>query len=253
MQEKAYKVLALQKGISNREAKELIDRACVFLKGKKITLARALVDEKSQFIIKKTQNPQVIFEDKKILAINKPHSFVSENLEKQFKAKLLNRLDKETSGVILLCKEENFRQMCIEEFKKHRVYKSYIAILNGILAQEIQINEPLLTIKTKKGALSKISKEGFEAKSVISPLMIEGKKTLAKIVIQTGRTHQIRVHTAFIKHGIIGDEKYAKIRAERMYLHSYELGILDYFFKANLDEDFNAFGFEIKNLDFKAI
>ena len=69
MQEKAYKVLALQEGISNREAKELIDRACVFLKGKKITLARALVDEKSQFIIKKTQNPQVIFEDKKILAI----------------------------------------------------------------------------------------------------------------------------------------------------------------------------------------
>lgn len=253
MQEKAYKLLALQEGISNREAKELIDKACVFLKGKKITLARTLVSEKSKFVVKRLKNPRVIFEDEKILAINKPHSFVSEDLEKQFGVKLLNRLDKETSGLILLCKEEKFRQICIEEFKKQRVYKSYIGVLDGILAEKLELSEPILTIKTKNGALSKVSKEGLEAKSVIIPLMIENKKTLAKIIIETGRTHQIRVHTAFVKHGIIGDEKYAKISAHRMYLHSYELGILDYFFKADLDEDFNAFGFEIKNLDFKAL
>lgn len=253
MQEKAYKLLALQEGISNREAKELIDRACVFSRGKKITLARALVNEKSKFVIRKPKDPRVIFEDERILAINKPHSFVSEDLEKQFRAKLLNRLDKETSGIILLCKEEKFRQNCIEEFKKQRVYKSYIGVLDGILAQELEVSEPILTIKTRGGALSKVSKEGLEAKSLIIPLMVEGRKTLAKIVIQTGRTHQIRVHTAFIRHGIVGDEKYAKISADRMYLHSYELGILDYFFKADLSGDFSAFGFEIGNLDFKGI
>ncbi len=253
MQEKAYKLLALQEKISNREAKELIDNACVFLKGKKITLARALVSENSKFVVKKIPNSKVIFEDSKIIAINKAPFFVSENLEKQFKAKLLNRLDKETSGLILLCKDEDFRQICIKEFKNQKVFKSYIAILDGIIAQNLELNEPILTIKGKNGAFSKISKEGLEAKSVIEPLMVEGKKTLAKIIIQTGRTHQIRVHSTFAKHGVIGDEKYAKIPAQRMFLHSFELGILDYFFRADLSDDFNAFGFDIKNLDFKAI
>ncbi|EAK8179528.1 RNA pseudouridine synthase, partial [Campylobacter jejuni] len=76
------------------------------------------------------------------------------------------------------------------------------------------------------------------------------KKTLAKIIIQTGRTHQIRVHAKFIKHGVIGDEKYAKISSDRMYLHSYEIKIFDYYFKAELDNSFAKVGFEIKNLDF---
>ena len=74
------------------------------------------------------------------------------------------------------------------------------------------------------------------------------KKTLIKAKISTGRTHQIRVHCAFIKQGIIGDEKYAKIASKRMFLHSFRLRIFDYDFKADLDESFNDFGFEIKNL-----
>lgn len=250
MQEKAYKLLALQEKISNREAKDLIDKGCVFSHGKKVVVARALMSDKTRFSVTKIKNPQIIFEDDKIIAINKPYACVSEDLEKKFNAKLLNRLDKETSGVILLCKNEDFRKICIEEFKKHRVYKSYIAVLDGVLAEEIEINEPIFTIKAKGGALSKISKEGLSASSIITPIMIQAKKTLAKIVIQTGRTHQIRVHTHFIKHGVVGDEKYAKISSDRMYLHSYEIRIFDYYFKADLEGSFAKFGFEIKNLDF---
>lgn len=253
MQEKAYKLLAIQEGISNREAKDLIDKNCVFSQGKKITLARAMMNQKSKFSIIKQSKASVIFEDEQILAINKPPFFISEELEKKFNARLLNRLDKETSGVILLCKNEEFRQKCIEEFRKQRVFKSYIAVLNGVLAEEIEICEPILTLKNKNGAFSKVSKDGLEAKSLIKPLMIEGKKTLAKIIIKTGRTHQIRVHCTFIKHGILGDEKYAKIKAERMFLHSFELGILDYNFKAQMDGSFAKLGFEFKNLDFKTI
>lgn len=250
MQEKAYKLLALQEGISNHQAKDLIDRGCVFFQGKKLVLARTLLHNKAKFVIKKIQNPYIVFEDNNILAIYKPHSFISENLEKDFNAKLLNRLDKETSGVILLCKNEEFRALCIKEFKQQKVYKSYIALLDGIVAEEICINEPILTLKNKKGAYSKISKQGLQAHTKITPLMIQGKKTLAHIVISTGRTHQIRVHTHFIKHGIIGDEKYAKIPSNRMYLQSYEVKILDYVFKAKIDQDFNQFGFDLKNLVF---
>lgn len=250
IQEKAYKLLARQENISNREAKELIDGGLVFAYGKKITVARALVREGIKFNISKAKKAQIIFEDNRIIAVNKPNFFVSERLEGEFNARLLNRLDKETSGVILLCKDEAFRLSCIEEFKKQRVFKSYIAVLNGILAQELELNEPIKTIKGKNGAFSKVAKDGLSATTKLIPLMVQGKKTLAKIIIKTGRTHQIRVHTAFAGYGVIGDEKYAKISSDRMYLHSYELGILDYFFKANLDDGFAKMGFEIKNLDF---
>ncbi|MGH2306058.1 pseudouridine synthase [Campylobacter taeniopygiae] len=250
MQEKAYKILALQENISNREAKELIDKGCVFTHGKKVLIARALMSDKTKFNVVKMANPSVIFEDDKIIAINKPYSYISEDLEKKFGAKLLNRIDKETSGVILLCKDENFKKLCIEEFKRQKVYKSYIAVLDGILAEEIEVNEPILTIKTKRRALSKISKEGLSASSLFIPIMVQAKKTLTKIIIHTGRTHQIRVHANFIKHGIIGDEKYSKITNNRMYLHSYEINLFDYKFKADLDHSFSNLGFEIKNLDF---
>ncbi len=61
------------------------------------------------------------------------------------------------------------------------------------MAEEVEVNEPIFTIKAKGGALSKVSKDGLSALSIITPIMMQSK-TLAKIVIQTGRTHQIRVH-----------------------------------------------------------
>lgn len=250
MKDKAYKILAKQEKISNNAAKSLIDNGLVFLGSEKISIARTLMSENSHFIVKKAQKAKLIFEDDKIIAVNKPNNIKSEDLQKEFNAKLLNRLDKETSGLILLYKDEDFRLKCIEEFKKQRVFKSYLAIVSGILASEITINEPILTLKTKQGAFSRVSKEGLEAKTTLTPLLVSGKKTLIKAVISTGRTHQIRAHCAFAKCGIIGDEKYAKIQAKRMFLHSYELGLFDYKFRANLDESFNEFGFEIKNLDF---
>lgn len=253
MQEKAYKLLAQQEKISNREAKELIDAGRVFSHGKKILIARALMRAGTKFSLTEAKKPQILFEDDRIIAVDKPHSFVSERLEREFRARLLNRLDKETSGVILLCRDENFRLSCIEEFKKQRVFKSYIAVLDGILAQELELDAPIKTTKSKGGAFSRVSKDGLSALSRFVPLMVRGKKTLAKIIIKTGRTHQIRVHAALAGHGVVGDACYAKIPSDRMYLHSYELGILDYFFRADVDEGFSKMGFELKNLDFKAL
>lgn len=248
--EKAYKLLAKQEKISNSQAKELIDRGLVSYKGEKLSLARALVSSKAHFSIAKEKKIQILFEDENIIALNKPFGVVSETLEKKFKHKLLNRLDKETSGVLLFYKNDEFKALAIKEYKNQRVAKTYIAILNGILAQNEEINELLSISKNKGGAFAKVSKEGLNATTLITPLAISGKKTLAKIEIPTGRTHQIRVHCAFINHGVIGDEKYAKISAPRMYLHCYETRLLSYEFKANLDESFNAFGFDSKNLLF---
>lgn len=252
-QEKAYKLLALQEKISNNHAKELIDKGLVSFKGEKMTLARALVPVSARFEVARLKPSKVIYEDEKILAINKTEGALSEELEKSFHARLLNRLDKETSGVLLLCKDEAYRSLCIEEYKKQRVEKTYIAVLSGIIADELIINEPILTLKVKGKAFSKVDKKGLSALTRITPLLISGKKTLAKIEIPTGRTHQIRAHCAFIGHGVIGDMKYARSKAARMYLHSLKTTLLNHQFFAPLDESFTAFGFELKGLNLKEI
>ncbi|WP_195836275.1 pseudouridine synthase family protein [Campylobacter portucalensis] len=251
MLEKAYKILALQENISNNEAKKLIDNNLVFIGNKRLNIARQELNSNTKFRVLKIKKPSIIFEDKNIIAVNKPNFIISESLEKIYKARLLNRLDRETSGVVLLSKSDEFRKTAINEFKNLRVKKSYIAIVSGIISEDIEINEPILTIKGKNGAFSKISSQGKQAVSFVTPLMISGKKSLIKIDIKTGRTHQIRVHLSSIDHHIIGDEKYSKKSANRMYLHSYKTELLDYKFIANLDESFNNFGFEItKNMKF---
>lgn len=243
--EKAYKLLALQEGISNNEAKELIDAGLVSAKGQKIAIARALMSVGTKFSVQKMPRPSVIFEDENLIAIDKPAFLTSEKISEIYKFPLLHRLDKETSGVLLLVKNDEFKKRVIDEFKKMRVNKVYVAILRGIISQKITINEPILTIKTKNGAHSKLSKDGKEAISEISPLMIIGKKSLVKVIIKTGRTHQIRLHASAINAPILGDEKYGKNSADRMFLHAYEIAFLGYKFNSKIPNDFNKLGFEI--------
>lgn len=244
-EEKAYKLLALQEGISNNEAKSLIDSGLVSAKGQKIAVARAMMSVATKFSVQNMPKPSVIFEDENLIAINKPAFLTSERVSEVYKFPLLHRLDKETSGVLLLVKNEEFQKKAIEEFKHRRVKKEYIAMVKGILSEEARIDEPIITLKNRGGAYSKISKDGKEAISVVTPLMVAGKKSLVKVEILTGRTHQIRVHLNHIGFGIVGDEKYAKNRSKRMYLHAYKIEILGYKFRANLGSEFSDFGFEI--------
>ena len=248
-QEKAYKLLAAQENISNNEAKALIDAGVVSASGRKIVVARAQMNVNTTFKVQKIAAPKIIFEDDNILAIDKPAFLTSQSVEERFNFELLNRLDKETSGVLLLTKNDEFRQKAIREFRN--VKKTYIAVLDGIIAEDIVVGSPILTIKTSGVAFSKISPNGKTALTTITPMMLSGKKTLAKIMITTGRTHQIRVHAKSVNHFVIGDEKYAKNIAKRLYLHSFETEILGYKFRAEIPQDFAFLGFEIsKNMAF---
>ncbi len=230
MMDKAYKILSIKENISNRKAKELLDLGLVFSNGKKIR-ASDVISNKTPLKLMTLEKPKVIFEDKFILAINKPPFFDSYDLEKKFNGwSLLNRLDKQTSGVILLTKDDDFKKRVINEFKNEKVYKEYLALVKGIIPQEITINKPILTIKGNF-AKSKIdNKLGKRAVTKIVPLKLINKNTLLKVIIQTGRTHQIRLHLDSIKHPILGDNIYGKIPFDRLMLHSYKISIFDYEF-----------------------
>ncbi len=121
--------------------------------------------------------------------------------------KLLHRLDKETSGVLMLSRDKNFTKRVIDEFRKERVKKSYIALVDGIVAEEIEIDLPIYTVKRGGRAYSRVDKKrGKRAYTKVYPDTVQGKKSLIKVEITTGRTHQIRVHLSHIGHPIIGDE-----------------------------------------------
>lgn len=227
----------MQEDISNGQAKKLIDDGMVYISGKKVTIARALIDPKSKFKILKSERAVKIFEDAHIIAVNKPAFVISETLEKTFGAKLLHRLDKETSGLLILVKDEEFRLKAIEEFRKQNVYKEYIAIVSGIISESMTVDLP---IKTHKGTKAKsvISKEGQSAETLIEPLEVIGKKTKVSAVIKTGRTHQIRIHLSSKGHPIIGDTQYGGKQHSRMLLHSKKMKLFDYDLSAPEPEEF---------------
>lgn len=244
-QEKAYKLLSLQEGISNKKAKELIDQGVVYSHGKKILIARALMDVSSTFKLQKVDKISTIFEDSQKIVLNKPAHIISENISKNYNLPLLHRLDKETSGVLILTKDEEFRQKAIEEFKTHAVKKIYYAIVHGKFAEAVEINEPILTTKTPRGAKSKISQKGKEAISLVEPVMIEGGNSLVKVSIKTGRTHQIRTHLQHIGYPILGDSKYGGKEDKRIMLHSFYIELLGQSFTAQLPSIFKKYGFNI--------
>ncbi len=220
MQEKAYKLLAAQEGVSNAQAKKLIDDGLVFASGKKLAIARGLVDAKTLFKIQRREDLRLLYEDADLLAVNKPAALDSCALEKKFGARLIHRLDKTTSGVILLAKSPEFREKVLGEFKAGRVYKEYRAIACGIISDEQTIDAPIFVRKGSRAIARIDAVRGQAALSHVTPLEIRGKNTLVKVVIKTGRTHQIRVHLASISHPILGDALYGGRDERRIFLHS---------------------------------
>ncbi|MDQ7086097.1 MAG: RluA family pseudouridine synthase [Sulfurovum sp.] len=232
--DKAYKVLALAQGISNKKAKDLIDRGIVFVEDKKVKIARAEIHTDTFFRIEYPAKMVILYQDDDIIAINKPAQVDSYEIQDMIPdAELLHRLDRDTSGVLLLGKNRPFIEKAIREFKARRVEKHYVAWVEGVIYEKIEINEPILTIKKGK-AFSLIDPlRGKKAHTIVKPEELQGKKSKVHIEITTGRTHQIRVHLSHIGHPVVGDEQYgSRTQSKRVLLHSAKIKILDYEFSA---------------------
>jgi len=212
----------------------------------------------------------IIYEDKNLFVISKPAgllvhpqsplwetnaevAFTSEetlaalilaappkNFEKDTpRAGLVHRLDKDTSGVMVIAKNSKTQEAMTNLFAGREVYKEYEAILCGELKEEGRIEVPIGRVA---GGKIKASELGREAVTEYKPLKIKNGFTLARLHPVTGRTNQLRVHLSWLGYPVLGDYLYKGATASRLMLHArrvkFKLGKKAYEFEVAPPEDF---------------
>lgn len=135
---------------------------------------------------------------------------------------LLQRLDRGTSGVMFFSKLPSVNANLTRQFERKQIRKRYLAICEGSLTVAQTIDAPL----RRTGAITfGVGSHGKRAVTRIEPLDVSASASLLSIVLDTGRTHQIRVHLAAIGHPLAGDWLYGQRGAARPMLHSAELEV----------------------------
>ena len=196
-----------------------------------------------------TTTPEVIYKDQDVIVINKPAGLLSHALNNKIaesvsgafksevqdddplRAGIVHRLDKQTSGVMILARNEKAKKFLQDQFKNRQVEKTYTALVRGHLGESEAILE--LPISRSKANPQKmiISKQGKTAVSQYRTIQEFTSTTLVSIKIMTGRTHQIRVQMAYIGNPVVGDTLYGPKQAiddlsiDRLFLHSTTLTI----------------------------
>jgi 23S rRNA pseudouridine955/2504/2580 synthase len=191
---------------------------------------------------------KTIYEDDNILVVNKPIGLSTqpdetssrnlvdeikmyldakeENISFTFKPAVCNRLDKNTSGLVIAAKNYDALKQTNKAIRERSIKKLYMAKVHGIINKDLELKDYL--IKNENKNMVKIVKENTEnAKEIITyahPVKTEGNYTWLEIEIETGRAHQIRAHLSFIGHPVAGDKKYGRKDSEKyQVLHAYKL------------------------------
>ncbi|MBU6149042.1 MAG: RluA family pseudouridine synthase [Verrucomicrobia bacterium] len=144
---------------------------------------------------------------------------------------LVHRLDKDTSGVMLIAKNAHVHQALSDQFKERTIKKTYLALVHKHL-KETTIDAPIgRSLKDRKKMAVNMT-VGKSAVTVFKPLALLKNSTLVEASPQTGRTHQIRVHLQHLQHPIVGDELYGyqgsdkNFSPPRILLHAFEIEFL---------------------------
>jgi 23S rRNA pseudouridine1911/1915/1917 synthase len=215
----------------------------------------------------------IIYEDNFFAAINKPCGMITHPAGKLISGTLVNailyhfgmenfklnhsdlepcrpgivhRLDKDTSGIILIAKKPGIQSTLSEMFKNREIKKHYFALVNGTFNE----NKGIITYPIKRDAknrkLMKINNKGKSCITEFEVIEQNNNSAFLKVNLKTGRTHQIRVHMKSINHPILGDVLYSSNTKNilRLMLHSYSLEFIhpvthkNIFIKANPDDTF---------------
>jgi 23S rRNA pseudouridine1911/1915/1917 synthase len=193
----------------------------------------------------------IVYEDEDIVIVNKPQDMVVHPAPGNYRGTLVNallyhidnlssingiirpgivhRLDKDTSGILIVAKNDIAHRVLSEELKKRNVKRTYITLVHGIWSHdEGTINAPIGRHTNDRKKMTVTQKNSKEAITHYRVLDRYDNYTLLEVNLETGRTHQIRVHMAYINHPVVGDPVYSKGKNEfglqKQMLHAYKLG-----------------------------
>ena len=191
--------------------------------------------------------PEIIYQDKNVLVINKPAGLIVHPTNKTaepsvagafasmitdddpLRPGIVHRLDKDTSGVMILARHKTAKEYLQAQFKSRKVTKHYIALVVGQLKNAHARLELPVRRGIKNPQKMNIEASGKPAISEYTLILEYGDYSLLDIAIFTGRTHQIRVQFAHIGHPIVGDKMYGSsknpVELNRQFLHASSLGI----------------------------
>lgn len=240
--ERIDKYLASITDLSRETITKMIDSDFILVNGKKVKASYKPVlgdkiDIKEGFvkdtkIDAKKLDLDIVYEDEYLMVINKPSGLVvhpgsgnkdntlvnglmyyTKNLSDigdSDRPGIVHRLDKDTSGLMLVAKENKTHEILAEEFKKHNIHREYIALVDGVI--EVSRGTIDAPIKRSKENYQKMTVASGGKKAITNFEVIKRYKnnTLIRLVLETGRTHQIRVHMAYIGYPIHNDPVYNK-------------------------------------------
>lgn len=240
-------IASQKENISRTNIQRLIEEGNILVNGQKKKISYKVqigdnieinIPEAKETDIKTEDIPlEVAYEDRDIIVVNKPKGMVVHpangnpdgtlvnaimNICKgslsgiggEIRPGIVHRLDKDTSGLLIVAKNDLAHINMSTQIKNREVKKIYIALVKGnINENEATINMPIGR-STKDRKKMAVRKEGKEAVTHFKVLKRYGDYTLLKIKIDTGRTHQIRVHMAEIGHPVVGDMVYSKGKNE---------------------------------------
>ena len=194
----------------------------------------------------------VLYEDDDVILINKPKGMVVHPAAGHFTGTLVNallyhchdlsgingvirpgivhRIDRDTTGVLIVCKNDEAHLCLAKQLKEHSVHRIYVGLVNGILKEdEGTLSYPIGRHPTDRKKMA-VRPDGKEAVTHYRVLKRYDRYTLSEFRLETGRTHQIRVHMAKIGHPLVGDEVYGtgkcEFKTDGQMLHARTFGFI---------------------------
>ena len=250
--------------MSRSYIQQLIDAGNVSVNGKKVKASYKLRDnDRVELLIPEPEPVEIlpenipldiVYDDDDIIIINKPQGMVVHPAAGHLSGTLVNalmyhfgdtlsgingvmrpgivhRIDMNTSGLLVICKNDNAHKKLSEQFSVHSITREYTAIVyNHFSEPSGTVDAPLARSKTdrKKIAIDPEGRRAITHYSVVEPLLKDF--TLIKARLETGRTHQIRVHMASIRHPLLGDDVYGPKKCpynlKGQMLHAGKLGFI---------------------------